>query len=93
MFTGIVKAIGTVTGVENQPSGVRITIEHQSSDLHNPTLAHGDSICVSGVCLTVTDFDEFTMSFDVIRETLAKTTLGEIKPGCPVNLEPLHRSR
>ena len=47
----------------------------------------GDSIAVNGVCLTVTDFDGAGFSADVMHETLSRSTLGELRPGSPVNLE------
>jgi riboflavin synthase len=89
MFTGIVQAMGAITAVERRPFGVRLVVDR--SDWTPPggyRPAHGDSICVSGVCLTVVEAGDATLAFDVIVETLAKTTLGDLKPGDRVNLEP-----
>jgi riboflavin synthase len=52
------------------------------------TLSPGDSVCISGVCLTVVEASSERMSFDVIGETLNCTTLGSLSPGDPVNVEP-----
>lgn len=89
MFTGLVQSTGTVAGIQQQPFGVRLTIDRSRwtpTGGYQP--AHGDSICVSGTCLTVVEPGEQTLSFDVIAETLAKTTIGELSVGDEVNLEP-----
>lgn len=84
MFTGIVENVGTVLEVASQPSGKRLRIEvgpmAKECDL-------GASVSVSGVCLTVCARDERSLSFDVIPETLAKSTLGSRRPRDAVNLE------
>lgn len=80
MFTGIIEAIGTV--LENQQG--KLTVSRPA--LFEKT-AIGDSICVSGVCLTVVDLQLETMSFDVVPETLQKTTIGALKQNATVNLE------
>lgn len=89
MFTGIVQAKGRVTALERSAFGARLTIDR--SDWSPPggyTPAPGDSICVSGVCLTVVDPTAASLAFDVITETLARTNLGELAVGREVNLEP-----
>lgn len=73
MFTGIIRAMGRV--VAPPP---RLAVEGPLQ----PAL--GDSVAVNGVCLTVA---QRPLTFDVVAETLAKTTLGALKPGDPVNLE------
>ncbi len=88
MFTGIVQHIGTVADITEQPAGVRLGIARTG---WRPTAEPGlgDSVCVSGVCLTVTQRDgDEVLWFDVIGETLDKTTLGDLVAGAPVNLEP-----
>ncbi len=84
MFTGIVEEIGTVTAVEPAGDGIRVTVQ-------GPTVVadagHGDSIAVSGVCLTVVDRDGDHFTADVMRQTLTMTTTGELAPGSRVNLE------
>src|SRR5690606_9596009 len=52
----------------------------------------GDSICVQGVCLTVVELEDGAFAADVSRETLRLTTLGELREGSPVNLEPALRA-
>lgn len=84
MFTGIVQCMGSVTGVQPHAGGVRLCLDApQIATAARP----GDSICVSGVCLTVAQKTETTLEFDIIRETLAKTTLGDVVPGETLNLE------
>lgn len=87
MFTGIVQAKGHLKKSTRTNFGVRLIIDRRA---WQPaiTFTRGDSICVSGVCLTLVEFDADTMSFDVIPETLAKTSLGALAVGDAVNLEP-----
>ncbi len=86
MFTGLVQAMGKVRAIQPSASGVRLVVD-QGRWGHRP--AQGDSISVSGVCLTVANPDTGAsdLAFDVVRETLAKTTLGTLREGSPVNLE------
>ncbi len=86
MFTGIVQILGRIGTVQQRPFGIHLTIEHDGWD--NGTPSPGDSVCISGVCLTVVESTQRVLSFDVVAETLAKTTLGDIEPGQMVNLEP-----
>jgi riboflavin synthase len=85
MFTGLVQSLAQVREIRPQPPGVRLVIE--SSEVSRDA-AIGDSICVSGCCLTVVAIDGACLSFDAGPETLARTTLGALKPGGAVNLEP-----
>ncbi len=84
MFTGIIEAVGTVKAVEK--SGVSGKIE-VAAPLDLSSVKLGDSICVSGACLTVVAISAGGFSADVSEETFALTTLGELKPGHSVNLE------
>ncbi len=77
MFTGIVARKGRVL----RP-GRRLLLETGWTDL-----AHGESVSVAGVCLTVAGLDGPSAAFDMVRETLQKTTLGKLKRGDRVNLE------
>lgn len=88
MFTGLVADIGTVDGIVRDDAGARISI---SSPLA-AELAEGDSIAVSGVCLTATALRPGGFDADVMNQTLELTTLGELDPGSPVNLEPALRA-
>jgi riboflavin synthase len=89
MFTGIVEETGVVAGVERRGSGVRLRIE---ASLVLEDLKEGDSVCVSGACLTAVEIRAGGFSADVSHETLERTTLGEIRPGTPVNLERAMRA-
>lgn len=84
MFTGIVEELGKVVAIEPLPDAVRITIAGPTvvSDLHR-----GDSIAVSGTCLTAVEFDANGFTADVMQETLNLTSLSGITVGDPVNLE------
>lgn len=84
MFTGIVEEMGAVTSMEKSLAGTRVTIL-ASTVLGD--LKVGDSVSVSGTCLTVVAKGERGFSVDVSPETLSVTTLGHLTPGAPVNLE------
>lgn len=89
MFAGIVIGMGTVAAVTRRADGVRLVIDAGTLDLH---VRPGDSVCVSGCCLTHApdrgNADQKGMlGFDVIQETLGKTTLGGLRAGDAVNLE------
>lgn len=84
MFSGIVEEMGAIKSVEKGLAGARVSIL-ASKVLED--LAIGDSISVSGICLTVIDLGEQEFSVDVSSETLKKTTLDTAAPGTPVNLE------
>ena len=85
MFTGIIQALGTIARIEKSQDSARIAISAAQLDLSDVQL--GDSIAVSGPCLTVVNFsaDEFVV--DVSAETLALTTIGKKGIGESVNLE------
>ena len=85
MFTGIIQSVGRIARLEPRGGDVRLTVDTAGLDMADVVL--GDSIAVSGVCLTVIDFDAAGFAADVSNETLAHTTLGKHKPGDPVNLE------
>ena len=84
MFTGIVEELGDIVALEQQQDAARITVRGPLvvTDAHP-----GDSICVSGCCLTVTSVDGDTFTADVMLESLRRTTLGLLGKGSPVNLE------
>ena len=84
MFTGIVEVVGTVTGVE--PRGDRTTLEIEAPTIASD-LAVGDSVAVNGGCLTVVGRDASRLCFEAVRETLERTSLGELRVGSRVNLE------
>lgn len=84
MFTGIIEGLGTVKSVIRAEGGVRMDV-HSEFPLQNVRV--GDSIAVSGACLTAVEVKDNTFKVDVAPETLSKTTLGQIKVGDRVNLE------
>lgn len=84
MFTGIVEELGHVAAVENLSGAARLTIRGGPAA---EGLSRGDSIAVSGACLTVVGVAGATFTADVMGETLRRTTLGALAPGSPVNLE------
>jgi riboflavin synthase len=83
MFTGIIEALGSVTDIEIGSGSSRLTVQGAVTD----GTVVGDSISVSGVCLTATSVDDGHFTADVMAETLRRSTLGELTPGDPVNLE------
>ncbi|MFO0984090.1 MAG: riboflavin synthase [Planctomycetota bacterium] len=84
MFTGLVEATGPVASTEQRGANRRLVI-----DLGRlcEGVRMGDSVAVSGVCLTVVDLAAGTAAFDVIPETLARSSLGQVRAGTRVNLE------
>jgi riboflavin synthase len=84
VFTGIIEGLGTVESLTRAAGGLRMGIE---ADFPMDKVEVGDSIAVSGACLTVVRFQDNTFEFDVAPETLSKTTLGQAKVGDRVNLE------
>ncbi len=85
MFTGIVESIGKVVSLERIQEEWRLTLQTGSLSLDDVKL--GDSIAVSGCCLTVVQLTGDGFAADVSNETLRCTTLGDFKPGTRVNLE------
>ncbi len=84
MFTGIIEELGAVRRIQNSADGASVVIAAKKI---LEGLSIGDSIAVSGPCLTVTGFDRDTFTAFVMPETLKKTTLGGLKAGYAVNLE------
>ena len=84
MFTGIIEQTGTLIGLESRGGVRRITVEAPGLA---GRLREGDSLGVSGVCLTALDVDPKFFHADLAQETLDKTSLGALAPGSEVNLE------
>jgi len=84
MFTGIVEELGVVKSIEKQNDALRITVE---GPLVVSDIKRGDSIAVSGTCLTAVEHDQASFTADVMLETLKRTSLDGIKVGDQVNLE------
>lgn len=84
MFTGLVEEKGKILRTQPSSSGLRLTIEaHAVAE----GTAIGDSVAVNGVCLTAVSIKGRQIEFDVVRETVERSTLGDLKPGQAVNLE------
>jgi riboflavin synthase len=84
MFTGIIEEVGKVTGIEKRAENRRVTIEAH----HTPTeLRTGDSVAVSGVCLTALDIKPNSFCADLAPETWLRTSFSRIHTGALVNLE------
>jgi riboflavin synthase len=84
MFTGIVEQTGTLISLENRGGVRRITVEAPGLAAR---LREGDSLAVSGVCLTALDVDPVYFHADLAHETIERTSLGALQPGSKVNLE------
>jgi riboflavin synthase len=82
MFTGIVSHQGRFRGYRKGRSELAVEAPGLASKI-----AAGDSVAVNGVCLTLVGTDRDALRFDLSRETLAKSTLGSLKPGDPLNVE------
>ena len=85
MFTGIIAAIGKIEAVQATGGDLRLQVSTLQLDLSDVKV--GDSVAVNGVCLTVVDINSETLSFDVSRESLDRTSLGSVQTGSEVNLE------
>ena len=84
MYTGIVEELGEVVNVEHLADAARLIVRGPRV---TADIAHGNSIAVNGVCLTVTGTAAGTFTADVMAETLNRSSLGALEPGSPVNLE------
>ncbi|HET7221528.1 MAG TPA: riboflavin synthase [Vicinamibacterales bacterium] len=83
MFTGLIESVGTIDKVEASPAGLRLSVKTELAT----GLAHGDSLAINGVCLTVVATADGRAFADVSPETMRVTTLGALRPGTAVNLE------
>ena len=84
MFTGIVEEVGRIRSLRRGARSAVLSVEARKV---RQGLALGDSVAVNGVCLTVTSLDPGGFTADVMHETLDRSTLGELVPGSPVDLE------
>jgi riboflavin synthase len=86
VFSGLIAHLGTVAALHPDPrGGARLLVEAPRAVVDG--VAVSDSIAVSGACLTVVEHDARGFAFDVVPETLRRTTLGALAPGDPVNIE------
>jgi riboflavin synthase len=84
VFTGLVEEVGRVRSIAHRGGSAVLSI---GCEVVLADASPGDSIAVNGCCLTVTDLDEGGFTADVMGETLARTALGDLADGAPVNLE------
>jgi len=85
MFTGIIEATGNIQNLEWVAGDVRAVITSDELDLSDVQV--GDSICVSGVCLTAIEIKDKSFAVDISNETLALTSFAALEEGARVNLE------
>jgi riboflavin synthase len=90
LFTGIVQDVGRIETTEARGGDLRLVIA--CNRLDTARVAPGDSISVQGCCLTAVEVRGKTFAADLSRETLALTTLGQLRAGSAVNLEPALRA-
>lgn len=86
MFTGIVKAVGTVAQVERRGGDMRLTVT--APDLQWQDYQRGESICINGVCLTAVNVMDKGFETDISTETMNVSALATLAPGQRVNIEP-----
>jgi riboflavin synthase len=84
MFTGIIEEVGKVVGIQQRGENRRITVEARNTPKE---LRSGDSVAVSGVCLTALDIKTKSFSADLAPETWARTSFSRLREGALVNLE------
>ena len=87
MFTGIVEHVGKIESLDQSPQGGRLRVNLAGAPEIAASLKIADSIAVNGCCLTVVEIKDSIFTADLSVETLRRTSLGEMKPGQPVNLE------
>jgi riboflavin synthase len=83
VFTGLIADLGTVVAVDATADGARLRVETELAG----ELRDGDSVAVNGVCLTAVGADGDGFGADVMRETLRRSSLGDVASGTRVNLE------
>jgi riboflavin synthase len=84
MFTGLIEELGYIRSIERRGEGARLVIEARTV---TEETKDGDSIAVNGVCLTALEVQRGSFSADGSRETLQRSTLGQLRTGSVVNLE------
>jgi riboflavin synthase len=89
VFTGIVREIGVVVAADPSRAGMRLEVEAPATA---SATALGDSVAIGGCCLTAVAVADGRIAFDVVPESLDRTTLGRLAPGARVNVEPALRA-
>ena len=85
MFTGLIRAMGTIAASARRGGGRALSVDVAGLEARPRS---GASVAVSGVCLTVTRTEGAVAIFDAVAETIDRTTLGALRAGATVNLEP-----
>ncbi|MFH1231704.1 MAG: riboflavin synthase [Planctomycetota bacterium] len=91
MFTGLIQHIGKIAKINKKSNALQLTVNLHG---YTGTIKLGDSIAINGVCLTITSISgqkKEYITFDVVPETVKRTTLGKLKAGDKVNIEPAIR--
>jgi riboflavin synthase len=88
VFTGIVRERGKVVSIEGGATGVRLRVAAPQAAAE---AAVGDSVAISGICLTVVSVADGEIEFDAVAETLRRSSLGRLETGAHVNVEPALR--
>ncbi len=83
MFTGIIKSIGEIKRIDEKEAGFQLVVDINDCS----GVSVGSSVCVSGICLTVISLDDNLVRFDVMPETIKKTSLNSKQVGSKVNIE------
>ena len=89
MFTGIIRELGRVAAVDGGEAGMRLTIAAPETAA---ATAPGDSVALDGCCLTAVAVQDGSIAFDAVPETIRRTTLGRLRPGDDLNVEPALRA-
>jgi len=84
MFTGLIEERGQIRSISHAGSAVRLVVTARKVLAGSQ---RGDSIAVNGICLTVVELGQDSFAADVMPETLRRSSLGQLRPGSPVNLE------
>jgi riboflavin synthase len=89
VFTGIVRELGVVVDADDAGGGRSLVVHAPRTAAH---VAVGDSVAISGCCLTATAAESGRLAFHAVPETIARTTLGLLEPEARVNVEPAIRA-
>jgi riboflavin synthase len=89
VFTGIVRELGWVDGIERRGGGARLRVRAAETAA---VTGVGDSVSVNGVCLTATEVSGEVLCFQAVAETLRRSSLGRLRTGAKVNVEPALRA-
>jgi riboflavin synthase len=88
VFTGIVRELGRVVGLDGGDEGIRLVVEAPETAAETKV---GDSVAIGGCCLTAVEVSGSRLAFDAVPESLRRTSLGQLGPGDLINVEPALR--